>query len=72
MNGIDSGVLRIGETRSIPVEDTVIDVEIGLVQYFPNIDKVKLKLQLKWHPFITFESHADGKITYSVSGADVL
>ena len=72
VNGNDHGVLQIGETRAIPVEDIVVDVEIGTVQYFPGIQKVKLKLSLKWHPIITFETHADGMITYTVSGADIL
>jgi hypothetical protein len=68
----DYGIIRVGETRAIPVQDTDINVEIGPVQYFPSIQKVKLKLSLKWHPIITFETHADGKITYTVSGADIL
>jgi len=71
VEGENFGVIQIGETRAIPVESTVVDVEIGPEQYFPSIQKVKLRLALKWYPMIIFETHVDGSITYTVSGADV-
>ena len=72
VEGENFGVVQIGETRAIPVEGTIVDIEIGPDQYFPSIEKVKLKLALKWYPMIIFETHADGSITYAVSGADIV
>jgi len=71
VEGADFGVIQIGETRAIPVEGTIVDVEIGPDQYFPSIEKVRLRLALRWHPMIIFETLADGSITYTVSGADI-